>query len=88
MSCYSDPASGGRTGGPAPAASDQPPTSAAAARKLICLRLVERTSGVRIRPPERCANEQLPGSDLCARHLGEAAADFRRIIQDAQGEMP
>lgn len=45
-----------------------------------CLRLVERTSGVKIKPPERCANEQLPGSALCAHHLGEAASEYQAIV--------
>jgi hypothetical protein len=47
-------------------------------RKLICLRLVEKSNGIKIRPAEQCANERLPGSDLCAHHL--AATDFRKII--------
>jgi hypothetical protein len=74
MSCYSDPASGGRTGEREAATSDQPPTPATAGRAPRCLRLVERTSGVKIRPPERCANEALPGSALCAHHLGEVTS--------------
>jgi len=45
-----------------------------------CLRMVERTSGVKIRPPERCPNEQLPGSALCASHLAEAHREFGEII--------
>ena len=59
-----------------------------AERKLICLSLIERSNGLKLRATERCADERLPGSSYCARHLSEAAADFRRIIQDAQGEMP
>ena len=53
-------------------------------RKLICLRLVEKSNGIKIRPAEQCANERLPGSDLCAHHLGAAATDFRKIIGAAQ----
>ena len=53
-------------------------------RKLICLRLVEKSNGIKIRPAEQCANERLPGSDLCAHHLGAAAGEFRNIIGAAQ----
>ena len=59
-------------------------TTPAPERKLICLRLLERANGIKLRATERCANERLPGSDLCAVHLGQAAADFRRIIASAQ----
>jgi hypothetical protein len=45
-----------------------------------CLRLVERTNGIKAKPPERCANEALPGSALCAHHLGEAAREFQEIV--------
>jgi hypothetical protein len=45
-----------------------------------CLRLVERTSGVKIRPAERCPNEQLPESALCAAHLAEAAREYQAIV--------
>lgn len=58
------------------------------ARALRCLRLVEQTNVIKVRAPQQCANEQLPGSSLCAHHLGEAAADYRRITQDADGETP
>lgn len=57
-------------------------------RKLICLRLVERSNGIKATPPERCPSERLPGSDLCAHHLARAAEDYRRITQDTQGETP
>lgn len=60
-------------------------------RKLTCLRLVERSNGIKLKSAERCANERLPGSDLCARHLGDAAADFRTIIgsvREPEGEAP
>lgn len=45
-----------------------------------CLRMIERTSGIKIRPPERCPNEQLPGSALCAAHLAEAAREYQEIV--------
>jgi hypothetical protein len=53
-------------------------------RKLRCLRLVEQTNGIKIKAAEQCPNERLPGSDLCARHLGDAAGDFRKIIGTAR----
>ena len=79
MMPYARPAAGRHTGEREPATSDQPPTPATAERAPRCLRLVERTNGIRTRPPERCPNEQLPGSALCAHHLGEAASEFRRL---------
>ena len=57
-------------------------------RKVRCLRLVEATNVIKVRAPQQCANEQLPGSALCAHHLAEAAADYRRITQDALAEAP
>lgn len=53
-------------------------------RSLRCLRLVERTNGIKIRSTEQCPNERLPGSDECAHHLGQAAADYRTIIESVQ----
>lgn len=55
-------------------------------RALRCLRLVEEVNVIKVRAPRQCANEQLPGSALCAHHLAEAAADYRRITQDALAE--
>ena len=66
----------------------RPQPAQASDRKARCLRLVEHTNGIKTRPPERCTSERLPGSSLCAHHLGEAAADFRRIVQDSGGEAP
>jgi len=45
-----------------------------------CLRLVERTNGIKIKAPERCPNEQLPGSALCAAHLAEAHREYEAIV--------
>ena len=49
-------------------------------RKPRCLRLVERTNGIKFRPADQCPNEQLPGSELCAHHLAKAAAEFNVIV--------
>lgn len=54
-------------------------------RKPRCLRLIERSNGLKFRPTDQCPNEQLPGSALCAHHLGEAASEFRRLTSPAGG---
>ncbi len=55
-------------------------------RKPRCLRLIEHANGIKARPPERCPNEQLPGSALCAHHLGQAVAEFREITTGTDEE--
>lgn len=80
MSCYSNPAVRRRTGEREAATPDQPRTPATAARAPRCLRLVERSSGIKIKPPERCANEALPDSRLCAAHLAEAVREWNEIL--------
>lgn len=45
-----------------------------------CLRLVERSNGIKLKGTERCESEQVPGSALCAHHLAEAAREFQAII--------
>jgi hypothetical protein len=48
-------------------------------RKPRCLRLVEHANGLKFRPPDQCQNERLPGSALCAHHLGDAVNEFRQV---------
>ena len=45
-----------------------------------CLRLTERTNGIKARPPERCPNEALPGASYCAHHLAEAVREWNEIL--------
>lgn len=52
-------------------------------RARRCLRLVAPSGYLTPKPPFQCANEQLPGSELCAHHLAEAASDFRRLTGQA-----
>jgi len=47
-------------------------------RAARCLLLVVDKHG-----KNQCQNEQLPGADLCAKHLGQAAADYRRLTGQA-----
>lgn len=57
-------------------------------RKLICLQLVERTNGIKIKPTERCTSERVPGSSLCAHHLASAVQDYHRLVEEHGGETP
>jgi hypothetical protein len=43
-----------------------------------CLRLVVDKHG-----KNQCTSEQLPGAELCAHHLAEAVADFKRLTGQA-----
>lgn len=45
-----------------------------------CLRLVERSNGLKVKPKEQCGSEQVPGSALCATHLAEAVREYNEII--------
>lgn len=45
-----------------------------------CLRLVERSNGIKLKATERCESEQVPGSSLCAHHLASAAREYNEII--------
>jgi hypothetical protein len=45
-----------------------------------CLRLTERSNGIKLKATERCESEQVPGSALCAHHLAEAAREYQAII--------
>lgn len=52
-------------------------------RAARCLRLVALSGYPTPKPPVQCASEQLPGTVLCAHHLAEAVADFRRLTGQA-----
>ena len=60
------------------------PSNPTPPRAPRCLRLVERTNGLKLKATEQCPNERLPGSDECAHHLGQAAADYREILATVQ----
>jgi hypothetical protein len=80
MSCYSRPASGGRTGKPALIALDQPQAPATAER---CLRLVAGADG-----DTQCPGEMLGDTELCLRHLREAADWWASMVAYAVDRFP
>jgi hypothetical protein len=58
-------------------------------RKLICLSLIERGNGIKLRATERCESERLPGFHFCAHHVGETVSAYRRLTgQDDSGDDP
>lgn len=61
-------------------------SSPAGERKQRCMRLVDRTNGLKFRGTERCPNEAAPDSSLCVRHLSEAMDDGRRIFASMEAK--
>jgi hypothetical protein len=50
------------------------------ARAPRCLRLVERTNGIKLRPADQCPSERLPGVDYCVGHLAGAVEQYNAIV--------
>lgn len=69
------PPVGGITGEQTAASKALPP-----ARAPRCLRLVEHTNGIKLRPADQCESEQLPGSDYCGHHLAGAVEQYNAIV--------
>ena len=81
MSCYSDPASGGRTGEGEQATSDQPPAPAIPERKVRC------RVGSRVKR-DPCPNEALDDFGVCLHHLKTISDHWADLLASAVEHFP